>query len=61
MPARPEELRWTPSGACERRSVRLRWGLLQGREISAMELNQLIWLVGVGIVLLIAAILGGIV
>jgi hypothetical protein len=35
--------------------------LLQGREISAMELNQLIWLVGVGIVLLIAAILGGIV
>jgi hypothetical protein len=35
--------------------------LLQGREISAMEFNQLIWLLGVGIVLLIAAILGGIV
>jgi len=35
--------------------------MLQGRERLAMELEQLIWVLGVGIILLAVAILSGIV
>jgi hypothetical protein len=57
-----EELRSTPAGAsqlgCDRLSL---GGCSRGGRLSDMEFNQLIWLAGVGIILLIAAILGGIV